>query len=186
MTLNCKAIEPVYGCLTRADGTFETVVIHYEYRDAANGSPVVHAVRLTDAAGAIVAYDDAVDTLKAGACAFKQAYVVQRYILDANAIGEALPTVSATPTSAIVPGVDGKSMTVATGYRSLVVFMKSGSAGGSYFTMDGIRYDADMGGSRGDPIIAWSAVDEDSTFVDMPVIEVFDGAIVEVQVQREA
>ena len=114
-------------------------------------------------------------------------YVWETYILDA---GEPLASVA---TSYVPPhlgnpavvGAAGKTVSIEPDYRSMMIFFKSDTVGGGYMTIDGVRYNADMGGSRGDPILAYTITDEDSTFVAEPVIEAFDGAIVEVQVQIE-
>ena len=71
--MNCNQLAPVQGCLLRGTGTRESVLIHYEYRNNADGDAVMHAVRVTDAVGVplIVA---GTDTLSVGACSVDEAY----------------------------------------------------------------------------------------------------------------
>lgn len=52
MSVACRDIEPVLGCAS--DGaTFTPVLIHFEYRAAASGATVVHAIRYTNADGTV-------------------------------------------------------------------------------------------------------------------------------------
>lgn len=65
--MDCKELTTANGCWTKADGTYEPVVIHYTYGTNAAGVELVTAVRYTDAAGnalTIPAGDDVV----AGPC----------------------------------------------------------------------------------------------------------------------
>lgn len=52
--MNCKDLEPILGCLTREDGTTESVVIHYTYGTNAAGVEIIKSVRYTSANGQIV------------------------------------------------------------------------------------------------------------------------------------
>lgn len=97
----------------------------------------------------------------------------------------ATPHVPAYQGTPALAGTEGQTLSVAPNYRAMLVFFKKSSAGGGFMTIDGVRYDVDMGGSRGDPMLAFSIQDENSVWVAEPVIQAFDGAIVEVQVQRE-
>ncbi len=120
-------------------------------------------------------------------------YIVETYILDAGATGAATANIpqytvldnSGSPvTTPSVLGATGKTLQISAGYRGLLIFFKSDTAGGSYMTVDGVRYNADYGGSRADPVITRGLGEDYSEYVDEPAIEAFDGAIVEVQVQR--
>lgn len=115
----------------------------------------------------------------------KQAYYVETFILDASTAGMPVAHVAAHSGNPAVSGVAGNTLAVEPGYRSLLVFFKSETQGGGYFTVDGVAYRADMGGSRGDPMLAYSITDENSVFVAEPVITAYAGAVVEVQIQRE-
>ena len=49
--MDCSTIKPVVGCWSKADGSFESVSIHYEYATAASGLPIVKSTRYTKADG---------------------------------------------------------------------------------------------------------------------------------------
>lgn len=50
--MKCVDVQPIVGCRQDAAGIpLGPVVIHYEYRRAASGNPIVAAVRYTDVAG---------------------------------------------------------------------------------------------------------------------------------------
>lgn len=51
--MNCKDLEPIVGCLAKADGTFEPVSIHYTYGTNAAGTEIIESVRYTIADGTI-------------------------------------------------------------------------------------------------------------------------------------
>lgn len=61
--MDCRDFAPIVGCLTRADGTRENVVIHYEYDG--EGAP---ATRYTDASGQAPVVPAVGDEVTAGAC----------------------------------------------------------------------------------------------------------------------
>lgn len=66
--MQCSQLAPVQGCLIRGSGAQESVLIHYEYRVNVDGDAVLHAVRVTNAVGAILTVNVG-DTLSAGVCA---------------------------------------------------------------------------------------------------------------------
>lgn len=127
-------------------------------------------------------------------CAIKSQYIVERYSLDSDIAGQSTATIAKHSyedinglliNNSLIVGTLGDELDVLPDYRSILIFFKSGSLSGSYMEIDGIVYAADIGVARGDPILSWSAVDENSTFKDELNIKVFDGAKAEVHVQRE-
>lgn len=66
--MECKSVEPALGCWARADGTFDTVVIHYTYGADAGGGEIISAVRYTLADGTPIALADG-EEVTPGACA---------------------------------------------------------------------------------------------------------------------
>lgn len=81
MSLACKQMEAVPGCLIEAGQTPQPVVIHYEYRDAASGAAVLHATRYTDAAGVPIALT-AAQSVVPGACPLIKTDVEQEVLCD--------------------------------------------------------------------------------------------------------
>jgi hypothetical protein len=105
VSIQCKDVAPVIGCLRAADGTVVgTVVVHYEYRAAINGNPVIHATRYTDASGTPVALS-AGQTVTPGACAALE------YLITGGGVTIAGPDKIATP---VVPAFVGASDTWST------------------------------------------------------------------------
>ena len=70
--MDCSTIKPVVGCWSKADGSFESVSIHYEYATAASGEPIVKSTRYTKADGGNIITVPAGDTVTVGACSSKQ------------------------------------------------------------------------------------------------------------------
>jgi hypothetical protein len=66
--MDCLQVEPLAGCWAKADGSFESVAIHYEYGAAVNGRPIVVATRYTRADGGDVVSIPATDTVNVGPC----------------------------------------------------------------------------------------------------------------------
>jgi hypothetical protein len=66
--MNCSTIKPVIGCWKKADGSFESVSIHYEYAYAASGKPIVVSTRYTKADGGDIITIPVGDTVTLGAC----------------------------------------------------------------------------------------------------------------------
>ena len=69
--MDCSTIKPVVGCWSKADGSFESVSIHYEYATAASGLPIVKSTRYTKADGGDIITVPAGDTVTVGACSAK-------------------------------------------------------------------------------------------------------------------
>lgn len=69
--MDCSTIKPVVGCWSKADGSFESVSIHYEYATAASGEPIVKSTRYTKADGGDIITVPAGDTVTVGACSAK-------------------------------------------------------------------------------------------------------------------
>lgn len=115
----------------------------------------------------------------------RQRYITETYLLNASVSGVALAGHSAYLSIAAKAPVIGNTVTVQPGYRSMIAFFKPDTAGGSQMSVDHVVYKADMGGSRADPVISKSIADENSQWIDSPVITALNGAVVEVQVQRE-
>ena len=65
--MDCSTIKPVVGCWSKADGSFESVSIHYEYATAASGLPIVKSTRYTKADGGSIITVPAGDTVTVGA-----------------------------------------------------------------------------------------------------------------------
>lgn len=51
MSLSCTQMEQMPGCLRRADGTKEGIIIHTEYGNNAAGSTIVHRTVYSDSSG---------------------------------------------------------------------------------------------------------------------------------------
>jgi hypothetical protein len=66
--MDCSTIKPVVGCWSKADGSFESVSIHYEYATAASGEPIVKSTRYTKADGGDIITVPVGDTVTVGAC----------------------------------------------------------------------------------------------------------------------
>jgi hypothetical protein len=86
MSTLCSEISAVAGCLTTAAGVKTNLVIHYEYRTAANGNRTLHATRYTDAAGNPVS-PAPTDVVEAGQCAVAQPDVEWERLCDKSAAG---------------------------------------------------------------------------------------------------
>ncbi len=65
--MHCNDIEVVLGCRRFPTGATETVIVHNEYRLAANGETTIYKTRYTDAAGVPITLG-AGETVNAGAC----------------------------------------------------------------------------------------------------------------------
>lgn len=65
--MHCKDIEPVAGCWLKADGSTESVVIHYTYGVNAAGVEIIASTRYTTADGTPVALA-AGETVTPGVC----------------------------------------------------------------------------------------------------------------------
>lgn len=65
--MNCFDIEPIIACIKRADGTSESVLVHYSYGKNAAGTEIIKSVRYTDILGTIVTLA-AGDTIALGDC----------------------------------------------------------------------------------------------------------------------
>jgi hypothetical protein len=92
MSLACKQVATLAGCLVEAGQPGVPVVIHYEYRDAASGNPQIHATRYTDAAGTPIALA-AGQSVIAGACPVVTTDVEQQLLCDDTDGNPATPVV---------------------------------------------------------------------------------------------
>lgn len=81
MSLACKQMEAVPGCLIEAGQVPVPVMVHYEYRDSAAGNPVLHATRYTDAAGVPITLSAAQSVIP-GACPLVKTDVEQEILCD--------------------------------------------------------------------------------------------------------
>lgn len=71
--MKCNQLAPVQGCLRRESGPPESVLIHYEYRNNADGNAIMHAIRVTDALGVPVIMAGT-DVLSVGVCGVDDSY----------------------------------------------------------------------------------------------------------------
>jgi hypothetical protein len=85
MGIPCRDIETELVCFVTAAGVAQSLVAHYEYRKAANGNTVLHAVRYTAPDGTPVA--TAGGTVTAGACALPAPDVEWDKLCDVSAAG---------------------------------------------------------------------------------------------------
>lgn len=65
--MKCKDLEPIIGCLSKDDGTFEPVIIHYTYGVNAQGVEIIESVRYSLADGTIRELEG-VESVKPGPC----------------------------------------------------------------------------------------------------------------------
>lgn len=77
MSMKCLDVEVVIGCRRFPTGATEAVIIHNEYRAAANGELVLYKTRYTDAAGAPIALG-AGEIVSPGACEVADVETAQR------------------------------------------------------------------------------------------------------------
>jgi hypothetical protein len=133
--MNCAALGQVLGCRRFPSGATETVIIHSEYRTAANGETVLYKTRYTSAAGVPIALG-AGEVVEPGACPVVPAGVK----VETYGFNYASPALAAdydpngngpiwTP-----PGVDLQSVTV--------VVRKAGTKPGG---PDRVRVDTPLG-----------------------------------------
>ena len=83
---NCSDIAVTQGCLANVAGLRTTIMVHYEYRTAANGNRTLHATRYTDAAGAPITLAVG-ETVSAGACPVISPDVEWLSLCDVSAAG---------------------------------------------------------------------------------------------------
>lgn len=75
--MHCNDIEVVLGCRRFPTGATETVIVHNEYRLAANGETTIYKTRYTDAAGVPITLG-AGETVNPGACEVADIETAQR------------------------------------------------------------------------------------------------------------
>jgi hypothetical protein len=92
MAMSCRDMEIVAGCLIAPPALPVPVLIHYEYQEAASGQVIVHAIRYTDAAGAIVAVP-AGGTVVAGQCPMVKTEVEDQLLCDDADVNPATPAI---------------------------------------------------------------------------------------------
>lgn len=75
MSLSCTQMEQMVGCLRKADGTTQAIIIHTEYAKDAAGNTIVHRVIYADSTGAplVLAVGD---TVTPGCCAATDVAIV--------------------------------------------------------------------------------------------------------------
>ena len=95
--MRCKDMETLVGCLRHPEGTNTSVVIHYEYRENADGDVQCHGVRVTDALGVIVGVD-AGDVLTLGECplVLQSSFYYARLVGAAGAVAVPVSTFAVT------------------------------------------------------------------------------------------
>jgi hypothetical protein len=82
----CSDMTAVAGCLTTAAGVASNIVIHYEYRIAANGNRTLHATRYSNAAGVAIT-PAGTDVVTAGSCPIAPPDVEWEKLCDKSAAG---------------------------------------------------------------------------------------------------
>lgn len=112
--MDCSTIKPVVGCWSKADGSFESVSIHYEYATAASGEPIVKSTRYTKADGSDIITVPAGDAVTVGACSAKLVVDVLAGSLGiiAGATRSATPAFTGAPATVNTAGITGKLQSI--------------------------------------------------------------------------
>lgn len=92
MSMSCREMAPVAGCLVAPPALPQPIMIHYEYQEAASGQVVIRAVRYTDAAGVIVTVP-AGATVLPGACPMVRTDVEDQLFCDDADANPATPAI---------------------------------------------------------------------------------------------
>ena len=105
--MNCKDIEPILGCWHKADGSTETVVVHYTYGVNAAGVEIIAAVRYATVDGTPIALAVG-EAVTPGACAVASAPVIGDGYQIAGATRAATPAFTGavdTFNTSAIPGM---------------------------------------------------------------------------------
>lgn len=85
MSIACRQLATAEVCYTDGAGVRQTLVAHYEYREAPSGATILHATRYTTAAG--VPVDTSAGTVVVGACPVGTPDVEWELLCDTDAAG---------------------------------------------------------------------------------------------------